>query len=1148
MRTTHVLVALCALGAPAFGQGVVSNATSPFPNFETGPTRPLMVFNNAGQPARLLALNTPDARLEVYTTSPSLAYVGSVMTGLEPVSIVRNPSNMDRVFVVNQLSDSVVEVDVPLLEVTRVIPIGDEPQDAVVIGNKLYVSCARTPNPGGSGTYPMVENCVAVWDLSTNAFVARLAVPGDKPRALVAVGTTVFVVPQNSGNKTTILTESEARAVGLAPWNDLPSDPNPPFATLANPLLSLIPPIPGGTPNTGGWDIPLTGRIVTDAERNNYVSMIPTGTNLPPYFSAQPAARTLPDADVIAIDSTTDTVSTSVTQGIGTTLYGMSLRPGTSELWIACTDANNRQRFEGQVAGTGISNRVVVVPATPGAAATQKFDLNNAFPGTAAPAHALPVAIDFFTSGGSTTAYVAAMGTDSVVLIDPAASPQFTGTLSAPIPVGLAVDATAKTLYVLCRGDKSIRVFDISSTPGTLTATVPQFFDPEPPIVTLGRKHLYGASAASNHGNGTMACASCHVFGHNDAIAWDLGHPEGAPGYYVTDLLTGPLGANAGTVAADRTQYVGMHPMKGPMTTQSLRGMAEGEPLHWRGDRRFFQVFRLAFPGLLAGPGTTSAPGLTAQQMQEFASFTRSLTFPPNPFGMFNRVHPTGSNEALGMNLFGMPPLTPTPYVGNLTCVGCHRGDFLGINGPPNFHGDQLTVNFDARPQLFNAPQLRGLYEKEAKNLTGYGTDHEGGRDSIRDFFDSKQFGGSDDFILFSGTQRNEIAAFVKAWDTGLSPSVGTEMLAVTTNDPAMQAILTTAEGLAAAGHFDIVVKGFLRVGGVNVPNGGWYDPSVSGYRADVAPNVVVTSAQILSITGPGANQGNFLFMAVPLGMGYRLGIDQDEDLALDGQERAAGTGLGNPDSDGDGFTDGYEMIFGSLPLVFASTPSGALSAPVFVAQPRDVFNTTATLHVECFEPATITVSVTGIATPFTSTQLRRVHDIVLSGLPAGTALTYSVTATGADAQTTTVTTPNAALSPLTTTVQHLHVENMTLSKQTTSGQTTITVTVTVRDHNNAAVPDNVPVEIGLMVDAPANTPMVPWSGLTAGGNGVATMVIGPLTLAPANLTAGILLVGSTTAGTWFVGNSASTSGWTPPNFYYEAQVNPVNFRTIAVP
>ena len=27
------------------------------------------------------------------------------------------------------------------------------------------------------------------------------------------------------------------------------------------------------------------------------------------------------------------------------------------------------------------------------------------------------------------------------------------------------------------------------------------------------------------------------------------------------------------------------HPMKGPMTTQSLRGMANHGPMHWRGDR-----------------------------------------------------------------------------------------------------------------------------------------------------------------------------------------------------------------------------------------------------------------------------------------------------------------------------------------------------------------------------------------------------------------------------------------------------------------------------------------------------------------------------------------------------------------------------------
>ena len=50
-------------------------------------------------------------------------------------------------------------------------------------------------------------------------------------------------------------------------------------------------------------------------------------------------------------------------------------------------------------------------------------------------------------------------------------------------------------------------------------------FSPEPESVTAGRKFLYDARLTSGFGNDS--CATCHLFGDNDALAWDLGDPEG---------------------------------------------------------------------------------------------------------------------------------------------------------------------------------------------------------------------------------------------------------------------------------------------------------------------------------------------------------------------------------------------------------------------------------------------------------------------------------------------------------------------------------------------------------------------------------------------------------------------------------------------
>ncbi|PYT11712.1 MAG: hypothetical protein DMF51_14870, partial [Acidobacteria bacterium] len=85
------------------------------------------------------------------------------------------------------------------------------------------------------------------------------------------------------------------------------------------------------------------------------------------------------------------------------------------------------------------------------------------------------------------------------------------------------------------------------------------------------------------------ACSSCHISGNMDELAWDLGNPQGK---FVAYGTTGdnvrfivPQGNQPVTVPAQPpfSAHTGFDPQKGPMTTQTLRGMLE--PLHWRGDR-----------------------------------------------------------------------------------------------------------------------------------------------------------------------------------------------------------------------------------------------------------------------------------------------------------------------------------------------------------------------------------------------------------------------------------------------------------------------------------------------------------------------------------------------------------------------------------
>lgn len=69
----------------AIGAWLAREAVGSFVTFETGQVRPLAL--TAGG-TRLLALNTPDARLEIFAVDKGdLSHIGSVPVGLEPVAV-----------------------------------------------------------------------------------------------------------------------------------------------------------------------------------------------------------------------------------------------------------------------------------------------------------------------------------------------------------------------------------------------------------------------------------------------------------------------------------------------------------------------------------------------------------------------------------------------------------------------------------------------------------------------------------------------------------------------------------------------------------------------------------------------------------------------------------------------------------------------------------------------------------------------------------------------------------------------------------------------------------------------------------------------------------------------------------------------------
>src|SRR5207237_5072194 len=106
--------------------------------------------------------------------------------------------------------------------------------------------------------------------------------------------------------------------------------------------------------------------------------------------------------------------------------------------------------------------------------------------------------------------------------------------------------------------------------------------------------------------------------GDVDRLAWGLGNPGGSMQSVVS-----------------ATGSFELHPMKGPMTTQTLRGLDHLEPQHWRGDREDFTAFNHAIDALMGGTQ------LSTDDIPAFRDFINTIRFHPNPNAKLTRTLPT---------------------------------------------------------------------------------------------------------------------------------------------------------------------------------------------------------------------------------------------------------------------------------------------------------------------------------------------------------------------------------------------------------------------------------------------------------------------------------------------------------------------------
>jgi YVTN family beta-propeller protein len=802
--------------------------TTDFTNFESHPVHPLAVTPN-GQ--KLLALNVPDARLTVFAIGPlgALTRLDEIPVGLDPSSVAARTDG--EVWVVNAGSDDVSIVDLNTGNVTRSLRVGDEPADVVFAKTSSAPNAPRLAFVSVAG-----ENRVQAFDPSTLAPVGgSIAVASDMPMALALSpdSTKVYALAFESGDSTTVIRFQDVQTGGGLP------PPSPPLRS----------------------DLPAAPKVGLIARHDGTHWVDELNRN---WDAAAP--YTLADQDLLVIDAGTRTVTRAVT-GVGTLLFNLAVHPSTGRLWVSNTAALNARRFESNLRGQFVRNRMSIVdPATGAVSVVQlnphiDYSVSPGPPSEVALSLAQPTDVRFLPSGAK--AYVAALGSNKVGVLNGA-----TGAVTGRIgvgegPVGLALAPGGQTLYVLNRFDDTVSLVDTGTD--QVTGTVALGFDPTPAVVRDGRPFLYDASLTSGHGD--ASCASCHAFANFDDIAWDLGNPQGNFQAPPPNQIAGPL-------------LKGFHPMKGPMVTQTLRGLGDIGLMHWRADRASFLAFDGAFVSLLGHGDSLSVADMTA-----YRDFINTIRLYPNPNQLLDRSLPnplTGPSAARGQNEF-----MNVQHDGPFTCNNCHL--------VPTGTNDQV-VNAAAllEDQDIKVPQLRNAYQKNhmsrlagSVNRAGFGFTHDGAMDNLVNFLKLPVF-------TFAGgdAQRRDVEAFVLAFDTGTAPTVGRRITLASANRDlaATGAVLDTLYARAAAGDCDLVVLG--RAGGLRR---GWlYNPASADFGSDRAAEPRRSKAALRALAADGAE---LTWCGVAPGSGTRVALDRDRDGYFDRDELDAGSNPGDPAS-----------------------------------------------------------------------------------------------------------------------------------------------------------------------------------------------------------------------------------------------------------
>jgi len=917
MASLFVLASLFALpagAAPRLADFKTAGAGR-FTLFESGQVRPL-ALSPSGK--FLFAANTPDNRLEVFRVQNNgLEHRVSIPVGLEPVAVAARSD--DEIWVVNHLSDSVSVVQMTQGghsgRVVRTLLVGDEPRDIVFGGagkDRAFVTTAHrgqnvpydpqltTPGVGRADVWVFDANNLGVTLTGTPLTIVTLF--SDTPRALAVSpdGSKVYAAAFHSGNRTTTIPDFHVPDGGVATGG-----------------------LPGPDTDAAGNPRPEVGLIVK-FNGTHWVDELNRVWDHKVRFS-------LPDKDVFVINANANPPAqlggtAGFYRGVGTILNNMVVNPVNGKVYVSNTEAENEKRFEGPgtFAGHSIRGNLhqsrITILGSGGSVTSRHLNKHINYAACCDPIpnaendKSLALPQEMAVTRDGRTLYVATLGSSKIGVFDTTAleNNTFTPSTADQIQVsgggltGLVLQEDKNRIYTLTRFNNSIAV--INTVSGAEIESVP-LYNPEPQNVVAGRRFLYDTSLSSSHGD--SSCASCHVNGDFDSLAWDLGNPDGA-----VQPIPGPFEIPPSAVGLLDSH----HPMKGPMTTQSLRGMANHGPMHWRGDRTGgndnpsaqpdsgtfdevagFKKFLGAFPNLLG----RDVP-INDSDMEAFAAFILQVTYPPNPVRMLsNRLTP--SQEA-GRNFF-LNNISDFSNQG--TCVSCHATDrhaneAQGV-AAPGFFGTDGRYTFDGGVEGFKTPHLRNQYQKVGmfgmatspliptsdaflgEQVRGFGFNHDGAIATVFNFISITSENGG--FNQSPGTpggfppgpageiQKRQVEDFMLAFDSNLAPIVGQQTTLTSWNGAAVGERINLLIDRARAGECDLVVKSGSNHG-------------ERGYLYNVASGLFLGNrSSDTPLSDAGLRQraqqkdGELTYTCTPPGSGVRIGIDRDEDGVLDGDE-----------------------------------------------------------------------------------------------------------------------------------------------------------------------------------------------------------------------------------------------------------------------